>query len=302
MRPLIGYAGALLVGGALYLVIAGLARHTSPNSLAILRSEAGLDARAQRLSRPLVVRLAAPGVTRLAQVGRRITPGSRTVALRQRLDAAGYLVPVETFYAAKTVLMSAGALLGVLIVALRGDLFGPLLLVGPAIGIGIGYLIPELVLFNGAQRRQKEISRELPEALDLLALTVQAGLGLEQGIAEVAGEVTGPLGQELDRVLKEQQLGRSRRDALESLQHRNSSEDLTRLTAALLHAERLGTPVVQTLQVQARELRRRRRASARERAGKAPVKLLFPLVFGIFPAMFVVIIGPGALKIMQALF
>ena len=116
----------------------------------------------------------------------------------------------------------------------------------------------------------------------------------------MAGELAGPLGAELDRFLREQQLGRGRQAALEGLIERNSSEDLRSLALALLQADQLGTPIAVTLQVQAREMRRRRRARARERAGKAPVKLLFPLIFGIFPALFVIIMGPGALAIADA--
>lgn len=302
MSPLIGYLGALAVGAGMALVVASVRRHTPGHtalSAVVGRNDAApatFDLREARLREGLLDRLVRPTIAGLARAGRRITPWARTEALRERLDNAGYAVPVESFLAFKMVAIGAGLLLSLAYVTLGGrGAFAAVLL-----GAAGGYVLPELLLYSQGQKRQFAISRELPEALDLLALTVRAGLGFEQGVAAVVEEVSGPLGIELDRVLKEQQLGRSRRDALVALHDRNRSEELRSLVSALLHAERLGTPIADTLYVQARELRRRRRALARERAGKAPVKLLFPLLFGIFPAMFVVIIGPGAIKIIDA--
>lgn len=296
----IGYVGALAVGVGLWLVVAGLPRR-SAGSVA-LHSLSGpadtVDLRQAHLRQDLVTRLLRPLLGVLGQAGRRITPAARTDALRGRLDNAGLTVPVETFLATKVAAVGLGVLAG-LAWMLAGAPGGAWAILAGAVA---GYGIPELLVMSRGSKRQEEMSRTLPEALDLLALTVQAGLGFEQGVAEVASETGGPLGSELDRMLKEQQLGRSRRESLETLSQRNRSEDLRALIGALLHADRLGTPIADTLKIQARELRRRRRASARERAGKAPVKLLFPLLFGIFPAMFVIIIGPGILSIMEALF
>lgn len=300
--PVLGYLGAIAIGAGLYLGVVGLgSRRTPVPLLDELRRQRPMT-REDALDRPLPVRLWLPLRDALVKGGRRWLPAGRTHALRSRLDNAGLVTAVETYYAVKLLTVVAGLFLGLAVAVLAGMgwRLGSVLLV--LIGGAVGYFAPEVWVLNLGQRRQQQVDRALPEALDLLALTVQAGLGLEQGIAEVAGEVAGPLGDELDRLLKEQQLGRSRRDALTALADRNRSEDLRRLVGALLHAERLGTPVSSTLQVQARELRRRRRARARERAGKAPVKLLFPLIFGIFPAMFVVILGPGIMQIARALF
>lgn len=299
---LLGYLGALAVGAALALLVIGrAARHTVGPGAAALGELAPVDGPVDlhqaRLRQGLAQRLGRPVVARLSALGRRLTPNRHARGVRQRLDSAGLTLPVEAFLAAKAASTGAGLLAGTAwaVIAGPGGLAAAIL---PAVA---GFLAPDLLVRSRARKRQEAISRALPEGLDLLALTVRAGLGFEQALAEVTREVEGPLAAELDRVLKEQQLGRSRREALEALQHRNDCEDLRALTSALLQAERLGTPVADTLSVQARELRRRRRADARERAGKAPVKLLFPLIFGIFPAMFVVIIGPGALRIMEAL-
>lgn len=295
----VGYVGALAVGAGLWLVIAGMSRRSA--GVAALRSLSGasdtFDLREAHLRQGLWARLGAPLLEVFGRAGHRITPGARTDALRRRLDSAGSSMRVETFLAGKAAAVGVGLLVG-LAWTLTDAPGGAVVLLA---GVIAGYAGPELVVKQRGAARQEDISRTLPEALDLLALTVQAGLGFEQGVAEVAGETGGPLGFELDRMLKEQQLGRSRRESLEALIRRNSSEELRTLVGALLHADRLGTPLAEALKVQAREARRRRRASARERAGKAPVKLLFPLLFGVFPAMFVVIIGPGALRIMEAL-
>lgn len=304
MSTLIGYLGALAVGGGLALVVASATRRRTAGHMALhaVMGEAGgppsvVDLREARLREGFVDRLVRPAVASLGRAGRRITPVGRTAVLRERLDNAGYTVPPESFLAAKVVAIGGGLLLSVVYVALGGQ--WPLLAL--LLGAAGGYVVPDLLLYSQGQKRQSEITRTLPEALDLLALTVRAGLGFEQGVAEVTEEVTGPLAIELDRLLKEQQLGRSRRDALVALHDRNRSEELRGLVSALLQSDSLGTPIADTLQVQARELRRHRRAMARERAGKAPVKLLFPLLFGVFPAMFVIIIGPAAIKIAKAL-
>lgn len=302
MSPLIGYLGAIALGGGLALVVAGLRRRSAGHAaLSAVIGEAGtssgpVDLREAWLREDLLDRVVRPVIAGLAGAGRRITPWARTEALRERLDNAGYTVPAESFLALKVVTIGAGVLLSVVYVAFGGS--RPVLAL--LIGAVAGYAVPELLLHSQGQKRQFEISRSLAEALDLLALTVRAGLGFEQGVAEVTAEVTGPLSTELDRMLKEQQLGRSRRAALVALYDRNRSEELRGLVSALLQSDQLGTPIADTLHVQARELRRRRRALARERAGKAPVKLLFPLLFGIFPAMFVIIIGPAVIGIMGA--
>lgn len=304
MTVLLGFLGALAVGLGLALLTTGLLarRQTRMSVLAQLSGGAGytetLDQREAWLREGLWQRVGRPTLERLSGLGQRISPGMRTEVLRTRLDNAGITMPVETLLALKAASLGAGVVLaaGWLALGFPGGFFA---LVGGAV---LGYALPELLVYSQGQKRQEAITKELPEALDLLALTVEAGLGFEQGVREVTGEISGPLGEELDRMLKEQQLGRSRRDALLSLRERNRSEDLQGLMGALLHADRLGTPIGSTLKVQARELRRRRQAAAREEAGKAPVKLLIPLIFGIFPAMFVIIMGPAALRIMETMF
>ena len=296
----VGYLAAVLIGLSVAFVAVGLSRRTTSGVAALTRAGVGGPVAAT----PTIDR--DPGLgARLGTIVSRRLPGRRRMSReennrwRGRLDRAGLTMPPEAVMALKVAAIGAGLVVGLLISLVFGLSVGVALATIVGAGV-IAWLVPDLWVLNTAQRRQQQITRSMPETLDLLALTAQAGLGLEQGVAEVAGELPGPLGAELDRFLKEQQLGVSRQAALQGLIDRNDSEDLKSFALALLQAEQLGTPISKTLQVQAREMRRRRRARARERAGKAPVKLLFPLNFGIFPALFIIIMGPGVLSIMDA--
>jgi len=286
----------VLLGAGGGILLAGLSGRRTVEAAPVT----GVDLHHRRLADGILQRLGGPALRRAARMARTATPAHRAATLRQRLDNAGSLRSVEEHLSVKAIAAGGGLLLA-LAWAIGTDPAPVRLLLAAMAGAGLGFLAPDVLLSRRGEERQRAIGLALPDALDLLALTVQAGLGLEQGIAEVTAELDGPLRDELDRMRKEQQLGRSRRDALEALHTRNASQDLRDFVEALLHAERLGASVGDTLKVQARELRRRRRARAREQAGKAPVKLLFPLVLGIFPAMFVVILGPGAMRIAQAL-
>lgn len=299
MTMFLGYTGAIALGASITLVVMALDRRRAKVPLLAELAASSTDARTRRLAQPLPLRLVGVWGDHLVALGRRLTPGRSRARLHERLDQAGFAAPAEVFHAAKAAAGALGLVVGIAVALLLGPGGSWTLVIPLLLGLG-GLFTPEIYLSHATQRRGQLVTLALPESLDLLALTVQAGLGLEQALTEVSAEVPGPLGEEFERVLKEQQLGRSRREALEALRLRTSSEDLARLVAALLHAEELGTPLSTTLRTQATELRRRRRARARERAGKAPVKLLFPLIFCILPAMFVVIIGPGILSILSA--
>jgi tight adherence protein C len=157
--------------------------------------------------------------------------------------------------------------------------------------------IPDVVLDAKAKERQRKVAQSLPDALDLLTITVEAGLGLEQALSVVTERLDGPLGDELRRMLREIELGVDRRTALEFLRSRTDVRELSAFVVALLQADELGMAVGEVLRVQSAQVRLVRRQHAREQAAKTPVKILFPVIFTIFPAMFVVTIGPGAISI-----
>lgn len=231
-------------------------------------------------------------------VVRRLTPSTWHDKLQDRIRLAGLEVSVTpaTIYVAKVVGAVMGlALLGLAALVAGVPTLGALGLAG--FGLFLGYVAPTVVLDRRARERQDAIRRTLPEALDLMAISVQAGVGLEQAVAVVAERLPGPLGEELKRFLNEVQLGLSRRDALLSLRDRTDCDDLSTFILSLLQADALGIAVGEVLKTQAAEIRAKRRQRARERAAKAPVRLLFPLIFGILPALFVVILGPAGISI-----
>jgi tight adherence protein C len=177
----------------------------------------------------------------------------------------------------------------------------PALLAAAVVAV-LASFVPDVMLDSRARERQQEIARALPDALDLLSITVEAGLGLEQALVVVTDRLDGPLGDELRRMLREIELGVDRRKALEFLRERTDVRELSGFVVALLQADELGMAVGEVLRVQAAQVRLVRRQHAREQAAKTPVKILFPVVLTIFPAMFVVTIGPGAIKIAHTIF
>lgn len=232
-----------------------------------------------------------------AALARWLTPPAHVARLRDRLARAGSRQTVERFLAAKAAGAALGAIL-VLFTAPRAPISGPAL--GLLIG-GVGFFFPDFLLERRRTARAEAIGRALPESLDLMAISVEAGVGLEGAIDRAAEEVGGPLGEEYGRVLHEMNLGASRREAFHSLKERVGVPEVTSFVLALLQADSLGVAVGRVLKNQAAEMRRRRRQNARERAAKTPVKILFPLILGIFPALLIVILGPAAIRIMGTL-
>lgn len=306
MTDLLFWAGLASVAGGLGLAGMGAAR------LAISgRGPRGASAAFEtlwdpeydgplELSTPLSARLLGPAADALARVGRAITPQDWLARMRRKTAYAGLgASAVESILAAKGVLTLAGAFLVPLAAAAVGAKVGGVIL-WAVIGGGIGFLLPDAWVARRAERRQADIRRTLPETLDLLAISVQAGLGLEGAIELVSRKLPGPLGEELQRLLQETQLGTSRREALEKLRNRTDVHELSAFTLALVQADTIGSPIAEVLRSHAAEIRMLRRQRAREAAAKVPVKLLFPLLFGIFPALAIVVIGPAVVSIARS--
>ena len=165
----------------------------------------------------------------------------------------------------------------------------------------IGYAIPDTLLESAIRERHRAIRKTLPNSLDLLVVSAEAGLGFDGALAKVVERTQGPLSDEFGRVLQDMSLGRSRVDALKSMSVRVGLPELTTFVAAIRQADIFGASVVRVLRVQASSMRQQRNLRARETAAKLPVKLLFPLVFCIFPAIFAVVLGPGLIQIVRAL-
>lgn len=228
----------------------------------------------------------------------RVSPAGRMELVRERLVYAGMegnltAERVAGYKAASAVLFFLFGLSG-----------SPLALPTPLWALLLGFagsIAPDMWLDSKGKERQAKISRDLPEALDLLAISVEAGLGLEQAFAVVTENLTGPLGEEFTRMLREIELGVPRREALNQLRDRTDVSELSAFVVALIQADRVGAPIADVLRVQAEQVRLKRRQRAREKAAQTPVKILFPLIFFIFPSLFVVTIGPGAIRIMDNL-
>jgi tight adherence protein C len=229
------------------------------------------------------------------------TPAGEMGKLRARLVAAGYRRP-------EALAVFIGARLGFALVSfllLVLPLFGRPNLLFAIFAAALGYLLPGMALARMAQRRQHRIRLSLPDALDLLVVSVEAGLGLDQAILRVGDELAfahSDLSDELRLVNLELRAGTARADALHNLATRTGVDDLSSLVAMLIQTDKFGTSVAQSLRVHSDTLRTKRRQRAEEAAAKTGVKMVFPLVFCIFPAIWVVTIGPAAIKIVQVLF
>jgi len=233
--------------------------------------------------------------------GRAVTPAGARNRLIRLLDYAGNPGdrPIEA------VLRRRGqSLLGVgLLGGLTGAILGgpPVALLAAPAGAIFGLFLPDLLLYDSGVKRQAELTRSLPDVLDALVIGVEAGLGLDAAMAHVAANMEGPLAGEVFRVLQEMRIGISRTDALRSLSERTTVRELQTFVTAVVQAGELGVPIADVLREHARGQRVKRRQRAEERAQKVPIKLLFPVVFCLFPVIFVVILGPAVLRLMSAL-
>lgn len=217
--------------------------------------------------------------------------------MARSLDKAGNPVSwsVERIMGAKGLGLVVGAVLALLVLGInvRG------IVVAAAAGAA-GFFLPDLLLYNTGVKRQHELQKGLADALDMLTVCVEAGQGFDAAILQVARTVTGPIGGEFARVLSEIQIGKTRADAFASLGERTTAPELKTFVSTLVQADRLGLPVGAVLREQTKEMRVVRRQRAEEKAQKVTVKILFPLLLCIFPALFIVIIGPGVITIIAA--
>jgi tight adherence protein C len=229
------------------------------------------------------------------------TPG----ALRLRLIQAGYpSASAVPLYLGTRVLLPAGLGVGSLLLLPILGFSALKIILGVVYFTGLGYILPTLIVGMRIRRRQKEMQRALPDALDMLVVSVEAGLGLNQALVRVADEIfrlSPVLSEQMTLVNLEIRAGTAREEALKNLADRTGLADIASLTGMLIQTDRFGTSVAQALRIHADTMRTKRRQRAEEAAAKTTIKLIFPLVFCIFPALFVVILGPAMIQIMEAL-
>ncbi len=245
---------------------------------------------------PVMERLVAPALARARGLAARLSPTGTGEGLARRLDLAGN----PGGWTAERIMGAKGV--GLLVGAVLGLAFGQFSLKGLLIATAAaaaGFYLPDLLLMNLGQKRQEELRLGLADALDMLTVCVEAGQGFDAAILQVARSVTGPISGEFARVLSEIQIGKSRGEAFSSLSRRTTVTEAKTFVSALVQADRLGLPIGNVLREQSIQMRLVRRQRAEEKAMKVPVKILFPMLLFIFPALFIVIIGPGAIRITE---
>ena len=252
------------------------------------------------LSMPFSERVIAPLVQRAASFAVRFTPAKTLESTRHKLDLAGNpnnWTPSQFFGIRIIAAIGLGALIFLLMLVSKaqlGQMLGFTLLFG-----AVGFMAPALWLGSKIRTRKQSVIKSLPDALDLLTICVEAGLGFDQAMQKVAEKWDDDLSRSLARVLHEIRLGKARREALRDMADRLDVSDVTSFVAAVIQAEQLGVSIAKVLRIQSDQMRIRRRQRAEEKAHQAPVKMLFPMVFLIFPAIWVVLLGPAILQVMN---
>lgn len=275
-------------------------RATQRRLEAIATSGTELPSRARLLEQPFVQRAILPGVRALAALGERLTPGSQKVRMIERLQQAGIYSP----YGVQALLAFKALMLGVagLVLWLVGHLNPGAGMMAGALTAMIGVMGPEQWIAGRIRERKDALIRALPDTLDLVTSSVEAGLSFDGSVLRIvarASQFGAELREELGRYMSDVRMGRTRPEALNDLSRRCGVADLEGVSAALIQADQLGVGVAQVLRTQSLHLRNKRRQRAQEAALKAPIKMLFPLVFFIFPAMFIVTLGPAVIRIMD---
>lgn len=235
----------------------------------------------------------------LLGISKRLTPGSYESKLDHWLSLAGRpaSMPLEKLIVSKPLLSLAGALAGILLLSSSFTSTNIALAIFATLFF---YFVPDLLVYNKAIKRQEAIELELPNTLDQMLISVEAGLGFESAMARAGSYGGGPLAQELVRTLQDIQVGRPRQEAYEAMAARSSVQDLKGFVRAVVQADKYGIGIAKVLRTQAKDARVKRRQRAEEKAMKLPVKVLFPLIFFIFPVLFIVLLGPAAISIIEA--
>ncbi len=262
------------------------------------------NGRDQQMLAPLKDRAVGPLVDGVTGLGRRFTPAGYVEKVRQKLIYAGKpdQAALDRFLAIRVVSIGLAALVFVLLFVLNIlGLSGNLRLMVPGLLILALVLLPDSRLNREVEARQHEIQITLPDVMDLLTISVEAGLGFEQAIDRVVNSVPGALSDEFSRMLGETRAGASRSDAMRAMDERCNVPELRSFVMAIIQADQFGVSIGRVLRGQADEMRIKRRQLAQERAQKAPVKMLIPMVFCIFPALFVVVIGPAIMNIRESI-
>lgn len=304
--------GILLLLLIIGVVIAGMQvasreeeNETDPVLLRLAElSQAGMVSSLEEveLQQPFRERVILPMLKRIGELSLRFTPQNVRQNTEVRLEMAGrpYRLDATTFLALRFVIPSVfiGFFLFLFSIAPAPPPLGRRLLILSMSGI-VGFIFPELWLRSQISRRQHEIRKAMPDALDLLTICVEAGLGFEAAMSKVAEKWQTALGYEFLRVIREVQLGVPRREALRNMAQRVGIPEMNSFVSAIIQSETLGASLAKVLRIQAEQMRIQRRQRAEEEANKAPIKMTIPMVFLIFPSIFIVLLTPAAIQILK---
>ncbi len=238
-----------------------------------------------------------PLMDKTLNIGRKLTPADHADRIRHKLEVAGNPAgwTADRVTSLKFIGLVAGILVGLVFTVLLG--FGLLTSLGVVILTALaGYLAPNMYLYQLGYDRTAKMQRALPDALDLLTISVESGLGFDAALSQVARNTDGPLSEELARVLQEMQIGMGRGAALRALGERTHVADVKGFVSAMVQADALGIPIAQVLRVQSKEIRTKRRQRAEEQAQKVAIKILIPLIFCVLPCLFIAVLGPAGLS------
>jgi len=253
------------------------------------------------LSQRFYERIILPFFNRIGKMAARFTPQATIESARKRLEMAGNPMQIDPafFLLARLILavVLGGGLFAVFFISGRNWLQG----LGIAVlFFALGYFMPDLMLSSMIGRRQRTVFRALPDALDLLTICVEAGLGFDAAMGKVHEKWEDDLALEFGRVLQEIRLGKLRREALRDMSERIGVSELTSFVAAVIQSEQLGVSMAKVLRIQSDQMRVRRRQMAEEEAHRAPIKMIFPIGLLIFPSILIVLLGPAAMMLMQS--
>lgn len=298
---------SLVVGLGVLMIFFGLARTPSTNTARIVQERLSryggempeaLTLDEVELQRPFSERFLRPSIERLGSLLSRSTPQKARQDLMNRLDLAGRpgnLTP-EDFAAVRIVSAAVTAAIGLLLgLLLKNTIYLAVALVFGAI---FGYYLPALWLKQKVDARRAEIQKGLPDAMDLLVIAVDAGLGFDAALARVTDKYKNALSEEFAKVLREVSLGRPRLEAMDEMGRSSGVEDLHNFIQAIIQSEQFGTGIGKILRIQADEMRRKRRQRAQEKAAQATLKMMLPMVGCIFPTLWIVLLGPAVLILM----
>ena len=292
---------AILAASAVLLITYGIAARPSEDAVQARLSQLVVQPKTleeMELNQPFFDRVMRPMIQRLARAGRR-QEGGMIARVDAKLERAGYpggLRGADWVGVKFLTLIGFAILLFVIGLVLTGQFVVALLFL--VVGGVVGYIAPEFWLGRKMRARSESMVLLLPDVLDLLTISVEAGLGFDAALAKVVEKMEGPLVDEFGQALAEVRMGRPRREALRDVATRADAQPVSNFVGAIVQAEQLGVPIAKVLQIQSQQLRIERRQRAEEAAAKAPVKMLFPMVGCIFPTIFIVILGPAVITVM----